>query len=719
MSALLYSFCALGSLWGQNAPLPAGGPDEPHLPDGFFAVRVAGDLTGAVGMSIASDGRVFICEQTGTLRVVKRDVLLPLPFLSVKVDSLWERGLIGVALDPLFPERPYVYVNYIPPDPYPHHRISRFTAKGDVAEPGSEVVLLEGDDQTKLGGSVPAGHQGGAIRFGKDGKLYIGIGEQTAGAPAQRLDTFQGKILRINPDGSIPEDNPFYTKTVGKYRAIWALGLRNPFCIAVQPVTGRLFINDVGGSLFEEINEGEPGANYGWPEAEGPSTHPGFRNPIHFYSHGVGRCITGGAFYDPITSRFPSTYIGKYFFMDYEDHWIRTLDPDHPKTSTLFAMRFKRAVDLAVAPEGSLYVLDRNAWVKDQSFQSRTGSLWRIGFDPWKGSGSVGSSPPVAKKRIVKAALGLSMDPDRFPERLSELGLFRSLASLDPTEGLVPYEVNVPQWVDGATQRRWIALPSGSRIGFEPRGEWKPPAGAVLVEQLDRGRRLETRILIVDGDRSGFGAAYRWNADGTEALQVTEGENCETESEGKKSGWYSPGPMECLSCHSPPAGFVLGINSRQLNRVEGRERRNQILDWASRNMLDRTPSESELAGLSRIVSLSDPSAPLDLRVRSYLDANCAGCHRPGGAGRGFFDARIETPGADQHLIGGALMSGDLGIKEARTVVPGDVARSILYQRMGRRGDPLRMPPLGSLRSDGEALDLLSRWIVEQGGSNGH
>src|SRR5262249_15274895 len=147
---------------------------------------------------------IFICEQTGTLRVVKEDKLLAEPFLQVEVDSYWERGLIGVTLDPDFAHNGFIYICYVSPKPYPHHRISRFTARGDQAVPGSEVVLVEGDDQTKLGGSIPAGHQGGAIHFGKDGKLYIAIGEQTAGMPSQELNTFQGKLLRINRDGTIP-----------------------------------------------------------------------------------------------------------------------------------------------------------------------------------------------------------------------------------------------------------------------------------------------------------------------------------------------------------------------------------------------------------------------------------------------------------------------------------------------------------------------------------
>src|SRR5262249_5891419 len=226
-------------------------------------------------------GRVFIAEQTGALRVVHADALLPEPFVTLEVDQRWERGLIGVTVDPGFALNGYLYVNAVVPAPYPHHRIIRYTVQGNVAAPGSALVLLEGDDQGTLGGKIPAGHQGGALHFGRDGKLYIAIGDQTAGLPAQRLDTFQGKLLRINPDGSIPADNPLITRTQGKYQAIWALGLRNPFTVAVQPATGRIHVNDVGQNAWEEINEAFAGANYGWPAAEGASSDPSFRGPLH------------------------------------------------------------------------------------------------------------------------------------------------------------------------------------------------------------------------------------------------------------------------------------------------------------------------------------------------------------------------------------------------------------------------------------------------------
>src|SRR5688572_15885142 len=163
---------------------------EISLPPGFVAEGIARGLTGATAMTIAPDGRLFICEQTGDLRVWKEGRLLSTPFLTVKVDSYWERGLIGVVLDPEFDKNGFVYVTYVAAKPYPHHVISRFTADGDVAMAGSEVVLLKGDDQQKMGGTVKAGHQGGAMHFGRDGKLYVSIGEQTSNMPAQELDTF-------------------------------------------------------------------------------------------------------------------------------------------------------------------------------------------------------------------------------------------------------------------------------------------------------------------------------------------------------------------------------------------------------------------------------------------------------------------------------------------------------------------------------------------------
>jgi putative heme-binding domain-containing protein len=368
----------LASLRTGRAPTPGEGSTGPlTLPVGFRASVIATGLTGATALEIAADGRILLCEQTGSLRVIKNGELLAQPFVKLPVDATWERGLIGVTLAPDFPKTPHVFVCYVAARPYPHHVVSRFTAHGDQAVPGSERILLRGDDQSKLGGEVPAGHQGGALHFGKDGKLYIAIGDQTAGRPAQLVNSLLGRLLRINPDGSIPEDNPFFAKAAGKYRATWALGLRNPFTFAVQPETGRLFINDVGGQA-EEINEGMAGANYGWPAVEhGPTTDPRFRGPIHHYPTA---CITGGAF-APQNLSWPKEYRGRYFFADFNHGWIKTINPANPAQAHPFASGLGRPVDLRFGPDGCLYVLLRDAWVIDNLFRGGTGVLLRISYE--------------------------------------------------------------------------------------------------------------------------------------------------------------------------------------------------------------------------------------------------------------------------------------------------------------------------------------------------
>jgi putative heme-binding domain-containing protein len=365
----------LETLHSGRRPSPGEGvTGVVSLPEGFVATLLADGLTGCTAMAVAPDNRVFVCEQTGALRIVKDGRLVAEPFAKLNVTSTWERGLIGVTLHPDFERQPFVYVCYVSGTPYPHHVVSRLTADGDRAVSGSEVVLFEGDDQSKLGGDKPDGHQGGALHFGPDSKLYVAIGDQTAGAPAQRLDSVLGKILRLNADGSIPADNPFYRQSQGKYRAIWALGLRNPFTFAVQPGGGRMFINDVGGRS-EEINEGAPGANFGWPANDhGPPADSRFRRPAHYYPTA---CISGGAF-APADLDWPVPHCGRYFFADFNHGFIRTLDPDRPAEAAPFAGGLRRPVDLHFGPDGTLYALLRNAWVIDGAFRPHTGALVAI-----------------------------------------------------------------------------------------------------------------------------------------------------------------------------------------------------------------------------------------------------------------------------------------------------------------------------------------------------
>src|SRR5438128_8853829 len=265
------------------------------LPSGFTESMIATGLTAPTAMAFAPDGRLFVCQQGGQLRVIKNGSLLATPFVTLTVNSSGERGLLGVAFDPNFATNHYLYVYYTVATSPIHNRVSRFTAAGDIAAPGSHVVILELNNL-----SSATNHNGGAIHFGPDGKLYIGVGENANGANSQTLSNLLGKMLRINSDGSIPTDNPFYNTATGSNRAIWALGLRNPFTFAIQAGSGRMFINDVGASSWEEINDGIAGSNYGWPVHEGVANDPNFTDPIFAYPHsgpGIsGIAIVGGTF---------------------------------------------------------------------------------------------------------------------------------------------------------------------------------------------------------------------------------------------------------------------------------------------------------------------------------------------------------------------------------------------------------------------------------------
>lgn len=330
------------------------------LPPNFTETQVAIGLSSPTAMAFAPDGRLFVCEEAGAIRVIKNNALLPAPFATVNTSTLHERGLLGIAVDPNFASNNFIYVFYTAQTPAVHSRVSRFTANGDVAVVGSEQILLELNDL-----SPNSNHIGGALHFSPDGKLYIATGDDGSGANSQSLTTLMGKILRINADGSIPVDNPFFGSASGDNRAIWALGLRNPFTFNFQPGTGRMFINDVGESAAEEINDGVLGSNYGWPTCEGPCSpaNSNFRDPIFAYGHGssgtTGCAVVGAAFYNPTVAQFPAEYVGKYFFADFCSGWIRKLDLA-TNTATDFAAGVLSPADLAVSPDGALYYLARS-----------------------------------------------------------------------------------------------------------------------------------------------------------------------------------------------------------------------------------------------------------------------------------------------------------------------------------------------------------------------
>ncbi|MEP7165820.1 MAG: PQQ-dependent sugar dehydrogenase [Ferruginibacter sp.] len=331
-----------------------------NLPPGFSQVQVAGGITNPTTMAIAPDGRIFVAQQEGQLRVIENGTLLAQPFVSLTVNSSGERGLLGIAFDPQFATNNYIYLYYTLSSAA-NNRISRFTANGNVVVPGSEIPILDLDPL-----SSATNHNGGSMQFGPDGKLYVAIGENANSANSPNLDTYLGKILRINADGSVPAGNPFTSGSNQKLR-VWSYGLRNPFTITFEPGTGRLFVNDVGEVSFEEINDATTGGhNFGWPGAEGNSSNPAYTNPVYYYGHGggssLGCAITGGTFFDPVASNYPATYIGKYFYIDYCGNWINMLTlSGSTGTSTNFGNNMAGApVCIVTGPDGNLYFLSRD-----------------------------------------------------------------------------------------------------------------------------------------------------------------------------------------------------------------------------------------------------------------------------------------------------------------------------------------------------------------------
>lgn len=349
------------SAWSTSTVRFTGGSPQPA---GFTRSSIAG-FTRASAVAQTPDGRLLVAEQDGALRVVKNGALIGTPFVQLAVDSNGERGLLGVAVDPAFASNGFVYVYYTTTAGGTHNRVSRFVASGDVAT-GVESVL------TDLPTLAPAtNHNGGALHFGPDGRLYVAVGDNNNSAQAPDLTLPFGKLLRLDADGSIPSDNPF----VGGFNdgRIWAYGLRNPFTFGFRPQDGRLHINDVGLDAWEEVNLGARGANYGWPATEGPTTASGIAAPLFAYPHVApvpagsgaggfftGCSITGAAFY-PASGPFPTNYRGSYFFADFCQSTVAVMDLANDNAVSAFATVGGNTVDLLVGTDGALWVLGRSA----------------------------------------------------------------------------------------------------------------------------------------------------------------------------------------------------------------------------------------------------------------------------------------------------------------------------------------------------------------------
>ena len=330
----------------------------------------------------------------------------------------------------------------------------------------------------------------------------------------------------------------------------------------------------------------------------------------------------------------------------------------------------------------------------------------------------------LASRIAMKPYLQMPPRADgKIPLLLSQTGVFGNTAKRIPSTGLIPYELVVAFWSDGADKSRWIALPSGN-IAFSATGEWRFPPGTVFVKNFDLPtdaahpstiRRLETRLLVCDSAGGVYGAVYKWRADGSDAdlLAGSQTENIPIRSangEVLEQSWYFPSRQDCLTCHTANAGGVLGVKTRQLNRsftYPSGVSDNELRTWNHLGLFAPRFKDKDLRTFATLAPADDTSRTLEDRARSYLDANCAQCHRPGGTVANF-DARYDTPLTSQALIDGPVLI-DQGIDHPRVISPHDIWRSIAYMRANTLGD-IRMPPLARETIDQKGMQLLKEWI---------
>jgi len=657
---------------------------------------------------------------------------------------VWDGGFLGLAFHPEFgqansPNRNYFYVYY--------------TKKGDDGRQGpfecgqgcfscfdnpswwgSYLTLerysvregtLQADKNSRqtlfkirqFGGT----HRGGGPIFGKDGFLYVAIGDQARYQGAQRIDNnFEGGYIRIDVDQKggnishpprrrmgqqagtgdetsgngyyIPNDNPWQDGNGGIFEEFWAIGHRNPHRISVDRVTGDIWSGEIGENDREEINLVTRGSNGGWPVWEGNLNISGskcgvnslgrgfYKGPITDFTRNESNAIIGGNVYRGV--KLPQLY-GKYLCGDYSQSRIFTVEPNGNR-QTLTSFSPGAMITWGEDLQGELYIGRQNGNTNLYQLQAN------------------GTSPPA-------------------PNLLSQTGAFTDLQNLTVRDGIIPYEMIEPFWSDGAEKYRWVAIPNNGnhntpeeQVTFSEDGNWQFPKGSVMIKHFEYGgRKIETRFEVHGQDGQYYYLSYRWNDQGTDAVL---GNNSETKNffiNGENFSWYYPSTFDCQSCHQAAAGKVLGLKTRYLNKTidygPALGQQNQLLAWSSQGIFNRNISAGDINNFTTVAAKDDASASLEWRARSYIDVNCSYCHLPGTGNRASFDARITTSLDNQNLIYGFL-NNSLGSGDAFTIVPQDIPNSMIHRRLNSLTDGIAMPPLAKGRVDQAGVQLIADWI---------
>ena len=670
-----------------------------------------------------------------------------------------EAGAVGMVLhpkfgDPGFPDKQHVFVFYRwkpQPDSWSEkgfNRLSKFTwnENQNQFDLNSEEILIQQYDRSTW-------HNGGGMFFGPDGFLYISFGDEGMDDfqvdSNQRLDGgFFSGIMRIDVDMDptkshpirrqplananppqgwgdtysqgyfIPDINPWQSPDSSHLEEYIAIGVRSPFSMSYDPVADQIWVADVGSSVIEEINKVDVGDNLQWPYLEGkipsedhqpPNDIIGNERASFFeYDRSLGSCVIGGFVYnDDLFSSLKS----KYLFADYNIKKIMALSHTGlntpPEVETLIPDLSSASVSLPQDPGISGVFPTRDGeiliTVMSQDF-TLPGKIFRL-----------------SQKDVLP-------DP---PGLISELGVFSDLENLEVAEGILPYEVNAALWSDRAVKKRWIALPNDGlfdsddeQINFYSNKEWEFPEGTVFIKHFDlpvneadpdEMLKLETRFFVIAANNQAYGLTYKWNEEGTEAFLQGGGSSSNyniydgNDIIGTQT-WDFPGRDHCMSCHTENANFVLGVKTHQLNGEifypQIGQFKNQLAylsDIGAFNQKLKDP-----ATYPRAIAIDEETADLELRIRSYLDANCASCHRLGGVPMINLDLRFSLPLYLQNMVNlpvqsQASTSGNMIVK------PGDHANSEIWIRDSGLGSN-KMPPIARNIVDEVYVDALAEWI---------
>ena len=663
-----------------------------------------------VYMTHAADGseRLFVVEKRGVIKVFQ-DMENP-PTFSVFLDiqtrvnsSYYESGLLSMAFHPQYPDSNKFYVYYNGGDL--DSRISEFavSTNPDSADAASERILLQVVQPA-------TNHNGGQITFGPDGYLYIALGDGGSGGDpwgnAQNPTNLLGAILRIDVDRTegdlayaIPVENPFIDHPDDWRPEIWAYGLRNPWRYSFDRLTGDLWAGDVGQGVWEEVDLIQRGNNYGWNIMEGFHCYPpgstcdttGLTLPVVEYNHSQGRSITGGYVYRG--SRL-ARLEGVYLYGDFSTRKIWGLKREQGQIIE------NKLIATSPSPIASFA-------------ENESGEVFVVGYD--------------GRIYVFEEKPGTApVDP--IPQTISSSGLFSQIDSLILSPGLIPYSVNSPFWSDGADKTRIIALPDTSQIIFDEQQPWLFPPSAVIVKNFflnmtkgDPASRkiIETRFLVkqIEGEQWD-GYSYLWNDQTTDAtlldssytrlFQIQDGDTTIMQS------YYYPSRSECLVCHTPAAGYVLGLRTSQINKQhvyisDGDSiPDNQLRSYNHIELFTNDIGE-DYSNFPRLPDPADTNQTLALRARAYLESNCANCHIDGGSGRTNMKLSYHVPLEEMEIVDVAPTFSNFGIEGAMRLKPGSADSSMIYLRMLRKGVE-GMPPLATSVIDLEGSTLIGEWI---------